>query len=145
MSILPWRSRRRWPVTYAHRANASGKDVTIGPITIANEILWRMLPAKRFGELPRNPFGGRMSRNGEPQDLTCGVKSEGHRFVEDYLSSSRFFKILHSRAFSAKVQFHTDDRFFSREIRSKNTMPRGSRWYRFPLRATEQQELRSTL
>ena len=28
-----------------------------------------MLPAKRFGELPRNPFGGRMSRSGEPQDL----------------------------------------------------------------------------
>jgi hypothetical protein len=25
MSILPWRSRRRWPVTYAPRANASGK------------------------------------------------------------------------------------------------------------------------
>ena len=69
MSILPWRSRRGWPVTYAHRANASGKDFTIGPITIANEILWRMLPAKRFGELPRDPFGGRMSRNAESQDL----------------------------------------------------------------------------
>ena len=43
-------------------------------------------------------------------------KSEGHtaaeiptRFIEDYLSSSRFFKILPSHAFSAKVQFHTDD------------------------------------
>jgi hypothetical protein len=36
---------------YAHRANASGKDFAIGPITIANEILWRILPAKRFDEL----------------------------------------------------------------------------------------------
>ena len=56
-------------VTYAHRANATGKDFAIGAIMIANEILWCMLPAKRFGELPRNPFGGRMSRNAEPQDL----------------------------------------------------------------------------
>ena len=55
MSILPRRSRRRWPVTDAHKANASDKT-TIGPITIANEILWRMLPAGRFGELPRNPL-----------------------------------------------------------------------------------------
>ena len=69
MSILPWRSRRRWSITYAHRANASGKDFAIGPITIANEILWCLLPAKRFGELPRNPFGGWMSGSAEPQDL----------------------------------------------------------------------------
>ena len=60
MSILPWRSRRRWPITYAHRANASGKNSAIGPITIANEILGCMLPAKRFGELSRNPFRSRM-------------------------------------------------------------------------------------
>ena len=69
MSILPWRSRRRWSVTYAHRANASGKDVTKGPITIVNEILGCVLPAKRFGELSRNPFAGRMSRNAYQQDL----------------------------------------------------------------------------
>ena len=68
MSILPWRSRRRWPVTYAHRANASGKDFAIGPIPIANEILWWVLPAKRFGELPRNPFGSWMRRSAEPPD-----------------------------------------------------------------------------
>jgi hypothetical protein len=28
MSILPWRSRRRWPVTNAHGANASGDDAS---------------------------------------------------------------------------------------------------------------------
>ena len=69
MSILPWRSRRRWSVTYADRANASGKDFAVGPITIANEIIGCVLPAKRFGELPRNPFSSRMSRSAEPQDL----------------------------------------------------------------------------
>jgi hypothetical protein len=29
--------------------------------------------AKRFGELSHNPFGGRMSRNAEPQDLPSAV------------------------------------------------------------------------
>ena len=48
MSILPWRSRRRWLVTYAHGANASGKDFAIGPITIANEILGCVLPAPQW-------------------------------------------------------------------------------------------------
>ena len=37
MPILPWRSRRRWSVTNAHRANPSGEDLAIGPIPIANE------------------------------------------------------------------------------------------------------------
>src|ERR1700726_3496904 len=69
MSILPRRSRRRCSVTYAHRANASGKDLAIGAIPIANEILRRMLPATRLGEFPRNPFGGWMSGSAEPQDL----------------------------------------------------------------------------
>jgi hypothetical protein len=69
MSVLPWRSRRRWSVAYAHGANASGKDFTIDPIPIANEIPWCVLPAKSFGELPCNPFGGRMSGSAEPQDL----------------------------------------------------------------------------
>jgi hypothetical protein len=55
-----------------------------------------------------------MSRNAEPQDAGHVLKSEGHAAAEiyelgDYLSSSMSFKILLSHAFSAKVQFHTDD------------------------------------
>jgi hypothetical protein len=69
MSILPRRSRRRRPVTYAHRAGPSGKGFAIAPITIAPEIPWCLLPATRLSELPCNPFGGRMSRSAEPQDL----------------------------------------------------------------------------
>jgi hypothetical protein len=48
MSILPWRSRRRWPIMCAHGANASGKDFTIGPIAIAHEILGCVLPAAQW-------------------------------------------------------------------------------------------------
>ncbi|GAC1563113.1 MAG: hypothetical protein NVS2B5_28370 [Beijerinckiaceae bacterium] len=36
MSILPWRLRRRWPITNAHRANAPGIDFAVGSIAIAD-------------------------------------------------------------------------------------------------------------
>jgi hypothetical protein len=52
MSILPGRSRRRWSVTYAHRANASGKDFAIDPIKIANEIPWCVLNALNHLTVP---------------------------------------------------------------------------------------------
>lgn len=56
MPILPWGLRRRWPISNAHRPNASAKDFAIGSIPIADEILWRALPAASFGQLSRNPF-----------------------------------------------------------------------------------------
>ena len=61
MPIVPWGLRRRWPISNAHRPNASAKDFAIGSIPIADEILWRALPAASFGQLSRNPFGSRMS------------------------------------------------------------------------------------
>ena len=61
MPILPWGLRRRWPISNAHRLNASANDFAIGSIPIADEILWRALPAASFGQLSRIPFGGRMS------------------------------------------------------------------------------------
>ena len=61
MPILPLGLRRRWPISNAHRPNASAKDFAIGSIPIADEMLWRALPAASFGQLSRNPFGSRMS------------------------------------------------------------------------------------
>jgi hypothetical protein len=61
MPILPWGLRRRWPISNAHSPNASAKDFAIGSIPIADEILWCALSAASFGQLSRNPFGGRMS------------------------------------------------------------------------------------
>jgi hypothetical protein len=61
MPIVPWGLRRRWPISNAHRPNASAKDFAVGSIRIADQILWCALSAASFGQLSRNPFGGRMS------------------------------------------------------------------------------------
>ena len=61
MPIVPWGLRRRWPISNAHRPNASAKDFAVGSIRIADQIFWCALSAASFGQLSRNPFGGRMS------------------------------------------------------------------------------------
>jgi hypothetical protein len=61
------------------------QSCTIGPITIANEIFWRMLP----GELPRNPFGGRMSPSAEPQDLPPAV-SQNQKAIQQPKCDARW-------------------------------------------------------
>ncbi len=66
MSILPWRAGRGWPVTNAHGAKPPGENLAIDPVTIADEIAWIPFPAAGFGELPGNPFGGRVRRHAEP-------------------------------------------------------------------------------
>jgi hypothetical protein len=66
MSILPWRSRRGWPVTNAHRAKTPGEYLAVDPVPIADDISRCSLPAASFGELVGNPFGGRMGRHAEP-------------------------------------------------------------------------------
>jgi hypothetical protein len=61
MPIVPWGLRRRWPISNAHKPNASAKDFAVGSIRIVGQILWCALTAASCGQLSRNPFGGRMS------------------------------------------------------------------------------------
>ena len=66
MPILPWRSRRGWPVTNAHRAKTPGEYLAVDPVPIADDVSRCGLPAASFGELAGNPFGGRVGRHSEP-------------------------------------------------------------------------------
>jgi hypothetical protein len=66
MSILPWRSRRGWLVTNAHRAKTPGEYLAVDPVPIADDVSRCGLPAASFGELAGNPFGGRLCRHSEP-------------------------------------------------------------------------------
>jgi hypothetical protein len=66
MAILPWRSRRGWPVTNAYSAKPPGKKFTIDPLAIADEVPRWAFPAAGFGELPGDPFGGRVCRHSQP-------------------------------------------------------------------------------
>jgi hypothetical protein len=65
-TILPWRSRRNRPVADAHRRDATGEDVPIGPVIIAHQIGRGRCPGERFGDLPGEPSCRRVAGDLEP-------------------------------------------------------------------------------
>jgi hypothetical protein len=58
------RAERGGPIPDAHRSDAGLKYAAECLVIIANEIFWRLVPRKRLGDLPRQPFGRRMRRDG---------------------------------------------------------------------------------
>src|ERR1700732_551402 len=66
MSILPWRAWRSWPVTNAHGTKPPGENLAIDRVAITDDVLRRPFPAAGFGDLPGNPFGGRVCCHSEP-------------------------------------------------------------------------------
>src|SRR2546429_831635 len=73
ISILPRGAWRRWSVANAHRSKSSDKDIAIGPIAIADQIVGSSFPAESFRDLICNPFCGRMRCDAEPYDLSSAV------------------------------------------------------------------------
>src|ERR1700730_17962480 len=60
ISILPWGSRRRRPITDADAFEASGHDLTIDRIAVADQITRSFSPRKRMSDLPSDPLRCRM-------------------------------------------------------------------------------------
>ena len=67
-TILPWRSRRDWPVADAHRRDAIGEDPPIGAVIIAHQVAWRR-PGECLGDLSGEPRCRRVAGDFEPQEL----------------------------------------------------------------------------
>ncbi len=65
-SILPWRAWRSWPVTNAHGAKPPGENFAIDPVTIAGDVARCPFSVAGFGELPGQPFGGRVCCHTQP-------------------------------------------------------------------------------
>src|SRR6202163_2741714 len=59
-SVLPGCAERGGPIPDAHRPDAGLENAAECLVIIANEIFWRLVPRKRLGDLPRQPFGRRM-------------------------------------------------------------------------------------
>ena len=76
ISILPWRPRRDRPLPYAHCGNAPDEDLAISAISIPDDVPGRFLPAAGFGQLARNPFGGRMGGHAQPQKLSAAMPQD---------------------------------------------------------------------
>src|SRR6478609_8787532 len=51
IAVLPWRSRRCRPVANAHRSDAARKCLSVDPVPITDEIVWRALPTACLRDL----------------------------------------------------------------------------------------------
>ena len=60
VSVLPWGSRRRRPITDAHALEAPADDLTIDRITISDQVAWSFSPRKCIVDLSSDPLRCRM-------------------------------------------------------------------------------------
>ena len=67
-SVLPRCTERGGPIPDAHRSDTGLEYAAECLVIIANEIFWRLVPRKRLGDLPRQPLGRRMGRDGRPNE-----------------------------------------------------------------------------
>jgi hypothetical protein len=51
IAVLPWRSRRCRSVANAHRSDAARKCLSVDPVPITDEIVWRALPTTCLRDL----------------------------------------------------------------------------------------------
>ena len=69
--VLPWRSRRGWPIPNAHRPKAADEDVAVDRVAVTNDVSRRY--SIGLGELVRNPFSRWVRGHSQPQDLAAIV------------------------------------------------------------------------
>ena len=72
-SVLPGCAERGGPIPDAHRSDAGLKYAAECLVIIANEIFWRLVSRKRLGDLPRQPLGRLMRRNGRPNEPAAAM------------------------------------------------------------------------
>src|SRR5260370_28071978 len=65
MPVLPGRSWGRRVITDAHRRKTPGDGVPVGPVAVADEIIRRLVPGERIGDLAGDPLRRRIGRHAE--------------------------------------------------------------------------------
>src|SRR5262249_356819 len=70
ISVLPGRSRCGRSISDAHGANTPKEHLAIAAIAVVDEVAWGLVPAAGLGQLPRDPFRGRMGCGAQPQKPT---------------------------------------------------------------------------
>ena len=75
--VLPWRSRCCWSVADAHGRQPSRYGETIGGISVADEVLRRLFPGEGLGDLTGDPFGRRIGRDIDP-DQVASLEPDDH-------------------------------------------------------------------
>ena len=73
ISILPRGARRRRSIADAYRSEPADKDLTIGPVPVANEIAGSQFPTACFRDLICDPFCGWMRCDTKRQNVSSAV------------------------------------------------------------------------
>src|SRR4051794_29382465 len=73
ISVLPRRMRRDRAVADPHGTHATDEGWAVGTISIANEITRYISPAVSLGQLPGDPFRGRMGSHAQPHQLSTAM------------------------------------------------------------------------
>jgi hypothetical protein len=86
VSVLPRRSRRGWSIADAHGREASCYGVTIGGVSVADEVPGRLLPREGFGDLAGDPVGRGVGRDVDPDQVTS-LEPDDHQPIEQLEAS----------------------------------------------------------
>src|SRR3974390_178684 len=93
-TVLP---RRCWGdgfIAYAHSANSAHGDIAIDTILIPDEVAWCLIPGKRLDQLACNPFGRRICRNVDPDELPP-IQSDDDESIEQVEANGRDNEQIH--------------------------------------------------
>src|ERR1700726_3520033 len=81
-AILP---RRRWcggPVPDAHGAQSARDNAAIDPVAIADEVVRSLIPGKGLRYLTSNPFGRRICRDVDPDQVPAVEPDDDEGIVQ---------------------------------------------------------------
>src|SRR3984957_13652541 len=96
ISILPRGARRRWSVANAYRSESADKDLTIGPVSVTNEIARSLFPPACFRDLICDPFCRWMRCDAKPQNMSPAVPHD-QQSIEQAKRDCRHDKQIHRR------------------------------------------------
>jgi hypothetical protein len=88
MSILPGRAGRRWSISDAHGRKTSRYGMAIRGLSVANEVLGRLIPREGFGDLAGDPLSCRVGGDVDPYQL-ASVMRDYHQTIEQLETDSR--------------------------------------------------------
>ena len=91
MSVLPGRAGRRWSIPDAHGRKTSRYGMAIRGISVANEILGRLIPGEGFGDLLGDPLSCRVGGNVDPNQL-ASVMHDDRQAIEQLETDGRYDK-----------------------------------------------------
>ena len=96
ISVLPWRSCRRRPITDAHRIKAAGENVAVDRVSVTDDVSRCSFPAISLRDLTRDPFGCWVRSNPETQDLAATVL-QYQQSIEQSEGDGRYHEQIHRR------------------------------------------------